>query len=273
MPYRNSINEEECDDIALEVIRFLKKWGMWSGIKIFTNGKRYEDTLDRNAIAMGESNVKVTSNVTSPEYLAEMSGHGRNKGVCFEHVFDLMMGKSPLYRLLMFEEYDAKTTPHNMAVKIKAAFLDIFERHDLWFYYGYDKSLCTYPARLPKKLLPWWKRLDEVRFKDLDKMSLDIPGGLILYRDEPYILLDIEKHKEYAKRCKTGDIEDGIYESGLNMKIKLIKCGSGESKELSIFDSYSRRSCLDVFDENKIKIPDKKTRREVSRLYRISLGL
>ncbi len=124
-----------------------------------------------------------------------------------------------------------------------------------------------------EELFPWWKRLDEVKFEDMDKMDLNIPGGLIMYRDEPYILLDVKKRIKYSPGWTLDDIEFDVHESGLDMNIELIKCGSGEIEKLSIYDHFSDKSCLEVFDEHRIKIPDKKTRIKVSQLYRNSLCL
>ncbi len=45
------------ETLAMEVIRFLQKWGLWEGTSIFTNGDRFEYTGDPQKDYKGICNV------------------------------------------------------------------------------------------------------------------------------------------------------------------------------------------------------------------------
>ncbi len=118
-----------------------------------------------------------------------------------------------------------------------------------------DKDRCT------DKLLPWWKRLDEIPFEDLDKMDLNMPDRLIMYMDRPYILLSVKKKKEYSARNIIDDIQFDVYESGEEMVFDLIICGSCKHEKWRMH-WRPEQSCLEVFDDHHIEIPDDKTRKK-----------
>lgn len=109
--------------------------------------------------------------------------------------------------------------------------------------------------------LPWWKRLDEVLFEDLDEIYRDIPDGLIMYRDRPYILLSVKKNIEYSARNIIDDIEFDIYESGIRMEFEVVPCGFDEIAPGWRIYLEPWQTCLEVFEKHRIEIPDEKVRK------------
>ncbi len=109
--------------------------------------------------------------------------------------------------------------------------------------------------------LPWWERLDEVLFEDLDEIYRDIPEGLIMYRDRPYILLSVKKIIEYSARNIIDDIEFDIYESGVRMEFEVAPCGFEEIAPGWRIYLEPGQTCLDAFEKHRIEIPNDKRRK------------
>ncbi|MCR4658662.1 MAG: hypothetical protein K5770_20895 [Lachnospiraceae bacterium] len=118
-----------------------------------------------------------------------------------------------------------------------------------------DKEGC------PDSLLPWWKRLDEVEFEAFDNIYQDLPDGLILFRDKPYILLSVKKRIEYSARNIIDDIEFDVYESGIRMEFEVVRCGSDKRTPRWTIYWKPGQTCREVFSEHHIEIPDEKRRK------------
>ena len=118
-----------------------------------------------------------------------------------------------------------------------------------------DKEGC------PDSLLPWWKRLDEVEFEDFDNIYQDLPDGLILCWDKPYILLSVKKRIEYSARNIIDDIEFDVYESGIRMEFEVVRCGSDKRERGWTIHWKPGQTCLDVFNYHHMEIPDEKRRK------------
>ena len=100
------------ENLALEVIEFLKKWGLWEDVAIFTNGNKYSHSYKDTDCYKGLSNVIFTENQDPEKY---MSGaiEGINGETIWkscanpEHIFDMVF-EGPLYGLLNNFEYEVK---------------------------------------------------------------------------------------------------------------------------------------------------------------------
>ncbi|MCR5521537.1 MAG: hypothetical protein K6F44_06465, partial [Lachnospiraceae bacterium] len=111
------------------------------------------------------------------------------------------------------------------------------------------------------KSMAWWRRLDEVQLEDFDRIYRDIPDGLIFYREMPYILISVNKKKEYSPRWVLDDIEFDVYESGEIMEFEVARCGSDENALRWTIKLKPGQSCLEVFNRHHIRIPDEKERK------------
>ena len=99
-------NDKQLDTLAMEVIRFLQKWGLWEGTSIFTNGNRFTYTGNHQKNYKGICNVDFSKDIDPEEYLTGLIGSDDheegNKKKCLanpEHIFD-MTYEGPLQMLL-----------------------------------------------------------------------------------------------------------------------------------------------------------------------------
>ncbi|MGN0424961.1 MAG: hypothetical protein ACI4FY_06525 [Acetatifactor sp.] len=111
----NSSPKEVCEALALEVICFLKKWGMWRDTIILTNGNKYSYSDSSSNQYGGISNVLFEENVDPDKYTRGFlsSGEYGEESTCWkdlsnpEHIFD-MVYEGPLFMLLRYEEYEVE---------------------------------------------------------------------------------------------------------------------------------------------------------------------
>lgn len=136
-------NDKQLDTLAKEVIRFLKKWGLWEGTSIFTNGSRFTYTSDHQKHYKGICNVDFSKNVDSEEYLTGLIGgddsEEDNKKRCLansEHIFD-MTYEGPLYKFLRLDKYEVKKGDIE-----EKAWDYIFEHTDILDKLLYEKYEC-----------------------------------------------------------------------------------------------------------------------------------
>lgn len=87
------------EEMAVEVISFLQKWGMWQDTTIFTNGHKYTHVYEKEKKFKGISNVEFSEG-TEPACI-DFSNP--------EQIFD-MVYEGPLYMLLSYDEYEVKKT-------------------------------------------------------------------------------------------------------------------------------------------------------------------
>ena len=95
---------KEYDELALQMIRFLKKWGMWSHTMILTNGNLYEASDEESDVCRGENRVRFQEKADAEEFLKGWTSRGWRVCAGPGHVFD-MVYEGPLYDLLSFSEY------------------------------------------------------------------------------------------------------------------------------------------------------------------------
>ncbi|MCR4789079.1 MAG: hypothetical protein K5888_10865 [Lachnospiraceae bacterium] len=86
--------------LATELILFLKKWGMWKDICIYTDKMRYSD--DRTAVYKGITGVMFEENIDPEDHMKDHKGRSYANP---EHIFD-MTYEGPLYMLLTYGEYE-----------------------------------------------------------------------------------------------------------------------------------------------------------------------
>ncbi len=81
------------DDMAVEMIRFLQKWGLWERTRIFACKKSYDSDDDRNGDEYkGIPFVQVKENVNPADHVK--SPYGADES--FAHIFDMTF-EGPLY--------------------------------------------------------------------------------------------------------------------------------------------------------------------------------
>lgn len=103
MEIRHIFNKEtDSEKLAMDIVEFLKKWGMWQDVQIFTGGKCYKDEN-------GELEMR---NEAHPEnYLTGSIGIGCDGEIMWkeysnpERLLDMTF-EGPFYRLLQYGEYN-----------------------------------------------------------------------------------------------------------------------------------------------------------------------
>ena len=105
-----SINETSKEKLTMEMIHFLKKWGMWSGVSIFVNGNSYsyEKGNEYNGILDVAFEEKVDPEEGTKGITGEKDAYGEYLWKSFanpKHVFD-MTYEGPLCTLLRYGEYE-----------------------------------------------------------------------------------------------------------------------------------------------------------------------
>lgn len=75
------------ESLAVELILFFKKWGMWVDTEIFTNGKMFAASYNKEDSYNGITNVIYKENLSGSEHIIEVFFDG------------------PFYRLIYYREY------------------------------------------------------------------------------------------------------------------------------------------------------------------------
>ncbi len=103
---------KEIGNLLLELIVFLKKWGLWEGTSIFALGNRYAYSDDVGKSYMGLDHVEFTTNVNPENYTSgmtdEQDSNGNHIWKSFsnpEHILDMVF-EGPLYKFLWEETYE-----------------------------------------------------------------------------------------------------------------------------------------------------------------------
>lgn len=96
--------ESDSEKVALDIVRFLKKWGLWHDVQIFTGGKCYSDGVDAKLqIRDEECPEKYTSGFSGTSDCA-----GETEYIDFsnsERLLDMTF-EGPLSLLLRYHEYE-----------------------------------------------------------------------------------------------------------------------------------------------------------------------
>lgn len=129
-------------EMALEMIHFLKKWGLWEGVSIFVNGNRY--SAEKRNEYKGFIDVTFEENVDPEEGTKGITGEKDAAGEYIwksfsnpQHIFD-MTYEGPLCTLLRYGEYEVKIKDIS-----KEGWDMIFEKSDLLeeiLYFKFDAT-------------------------------------------------------------------------------------------------------------------------------------
>ena len=71
---------KENGNLVLELILFLKKWGLWEDTSNFARGNRYAHSADAGKSYMGLDHVEFTTNVTPENYTSGMTDEQDSNG-------------------------------------------------------------------------------------------------------------------------------------------------------------------------------------------------
>jgi hypothetical protein len=97
---------ENPEAMVLDMIRFLKGWGLWKDVNIFAGGRRY--SYEKGSCFQGITDVAYEENIDPEEWMKGPVGEGeRLRWESFanpEHLFD-MTYEGPLHMLLNHDEY------------------------------------------------------------------------------------------------------------------------------------------------------------------------
>ena len=94
--------ETDSEKLAMDIVEFLKKWGMWQDVQIFTGGKCYKDNN-------GELEIR---NEDHPEkFLTGFAGRGCDGKIIYEEYSNPerlldMTFEGSFYSLLQYDEYN-----------------------------------------------------------------------------------------------------------------------------------------------------------------------
>lgn len=93
------------DELALEIINFLQKWGMWKDTIILTSGNMYSQVDEKKSTYSGIPFVNFERNVDPEEYTVGLCRDGNWRSLAnAEHIFDMVF-EGPLQMLLSYDEY------------------------------------------------------------------------------------------------------------------------------------------------------------------------
>lgn len=165
---RNHIFNKETDSekVAMDIVRFLRKWGMWKDVQIFTGGKCYNDD------EKGELQIRDEDH---PEkYLKAMREEDCNGNMDWkdfsnpEMLLDLTF-EGPLYLLLCHGEYEVRIgevseeVKHILIPETNECQDEVEERMDAYFdgKYGWD----------PAEYDSYEEWLEINRYCDMDEFS------------------------------------------------------------------------------------------------------
>ena len=110
---KSGLAEKDCENLAIELIRILQKWGLWTDVTIFTNGNRYKHSYEKKDIYNGLPYLSFSENINPEDYTTGyveiFACNGKRSYIekCFdnpEHIFEMVF-EGPLYALLNYAEY------------------------------------------------------------------------------------------------------------------------------------------------------------------------
>jgi hypothetical protein len=176
--------ENDSEKLALDIVEFLRKWGMWIDIQIFTGGKCY---LDDN----GELKIR---NENHPEkYLRGQSGNDCNGDTTWEdfsnpeRLLDMTF-EGPLSLLLRHHEYEVRI--HDVSDEVKHIIVpEACEMSDEDF-----EIMCEYlngkKGWDPAEYDSYEEWLELNQFCDMDEFNVN-------YRAEATSKIDFSSREEY----------------------------------------------------------------------------
>ena len=99
---------ERMEEMALEMIRFLQKWGLWTDASILTNGNRYSYSPDPKKCDCGLPHTEFEQDVDPEQAMKGLTASGWKSLANPEHIFD-MIYEGPLCMLLRYCEYETES--------------------------------------------------------------------------------------------------------------------------------------------------------------------
>lgn len=156
--------ETESERLAMDIVAFLKKWGMWQDVQIFTGGKCYTDEWGKLDISIEEhpeqylsglciydSNGKaIWEDFSNPERLLDMTFEGSFSLLLRHHEYEVKIKdvSEPVKNIICNEsEFDSEVFYDNngkIANMIINEFNDLLEEYGLWYDLCFSWSLTTY---------------------------------------------------------------------------------------------------------------------------------
>ena len=199
----NKISKEELENFAqfaIEMIHFLKKWGMWEGVSIFTNGNRY--SYEKGNEYNGIMDVAFEENVDPEEGTKGLTGQKDSDGNYIwksfanpEHIFD-MTYDGALCMLLRYGEYEVMTKDIS-----KEAWDIIFDKTDILdeiLYFKFDATTAE----------EYWEQL----MLEKDEDEKNVPS-----LEEVMVLWD-----EMVEEAKVEFMEGNGYAQGYNLGADMV---------------------------------------------------
>lgn len=95
------------EELVLELIEFLQKWGLWRDVIILSQGKKYAHTSDNKQKYKGFSNVEFSEGEKHKDYTSGLTGSGFVSFANPEYLLD-MVYEGPLCTLLRYDEYETR---------------------------------------------------------------------------------------------------------------------------------------------------------------------
>ncbi|MCR5214822.1 MAG: hypothetical protein K6E10_10445 [Eubacterium sp.] len=145
---------EKMEELVMELIRFLQKWGLWKDTTILVKGNRYAYVDDANKVYVGLPCVEFEENIKPEDYTKgiteERDCDGNPIWKSFsnpEHILD-MVYEGPLYMLLSYDTYETKKSEIS-----KEAWKEIFEHTDIFENYLYEKYECIDASDLLENIM------------------------------------------------------------------------------------------------------------------------
>lgn len=133
-------SKQKLENLVMEIISFLQKWGLWQETTIFANGNRYAHTYEKEKKYKGLSFVEFVTDVNPETYTrgitASCDCDGQHIWKSFsnpEHIFDMVF-EGPLYMLLRYGKYEVKKSDVS-----EEAWTYIFEHTDILEEYFLEK--------------------------------------------------------------------------------------------------------------------------------------
>ena len=100
MEMDNRPSKHELEEMVVEVVQFMKKWGCWTNTMILANGNAYMASNSEDDVFRDVSRVKVKENVDPSEYITEEETFEKP-----EYIFDILT-ESPLCGINSRREFE-----------------------------------------------------------------------------------------------------------------------------------------------------------------------
>ncbi len=256
-------DQEKCDALAKEVILFLRKWGLWSGVSIYTNGNRY--VYKKGAVYKGIQDVEFIKNIDPEGYLEGITGYDE-EGSCIwksfsnpEHIFD-MTYEGPLQLLLGEFEYEVRKKDISAE-----AWAYIFERaesvQEEFENFLEEKYGCTDEEGLLEQKVSdltdnteysLWDPLEFDTWEEYKELTGGDTGNPVPVYENYDTYEEYKKALEEAENLKPEDVKD-LWEKMVQEARKeyISDCGWNDSELINIPElvSHLRAEMIELFEK------------------------